>query len=281
MRQRTTASHPLAAPAPLALLTLGLMLGQGACDTGEPLPAKHPSQPSKDDQPSAGNARLVHRLTLPSGNRIDFLQTPDESMFVHERGTYPARPTQIALASGQRSAIDLFRYLAPGESIPSELSLAVDRLEQRKRALGTRPRPTIHSLRPEAQALAQAAITWTGDQGNSPDGCPFDWFQANLCWDIGDPGDVCQADVRFAKNRADVHHAYTASCTAVGNTKVTLKYSYCAFFWCPTHTLFSDTQPANEWWKDVLTDSTTDFWMSYSVVPSAGGRAHTALHHAF
>jgi hypothetical protein len=270
-------SRTIARTAPAAAICL--FLGVAACGSDPDGSAQ-----SKEDQPAAGVASVVYTMTLDSGNQVQFLQTPDSNMFVHERGTFPSKPTEVDLPAGHRSVRDIYAFLAPGQPMPPELAEAIARLEQsglRPGAQASVPPDDIPEIMspPPPSTKEPLSATWWSDNGTSPDGCPWVWFIQNLCWITGDPGDVCQANIGYAKATAGYHHDYTASCTASGSTQVTLKYSACSFFWCPTYTLFSDTQYKNQWWKDVLMDSTNTFWSLYSVVPS--GQAHTARHHAF
>jgi len=249
--------------------------GQGAeqpdSEKATPLPPE-PVDFKKEEQPSVGNGTEVHRLTLSNGNAFRFMQVPDDRMFVFEHGAYPTAPTRIDLPKDKRTMRDLYKFLAPDQPMPAALAAAIEKFERRHPGQLTLPTPAS-----DVSAISQA-VTWDESVGgDSPAGCPFDWFVQNHCWNLG-TNPVCQKDTSYSKSRV-VSEVIAASCTAAGTSQITLKYSACSYFWCPTYTLFSEPQVTSIWFRDILNSSgnQVSFWYNYTVRPSSGGRAHTAI----
>ena len=171
-------------------LVCSVALALMACEAApppDPEAAPTPAPTHADTSP----ARLLATVKHDSGNEF-FFYAGRNVMKVFEKGTYPSQRVQLEMNTPNPTMVDVYRALAPGQQVPSELQAASDRSEAVKPWL--RHRSTRRQLvTPVAGYVAWDTIGAAPDSGGTEldHRCPRDWFRAWACRNPPTSLDLC------------------------------------------------------------------------------------------
>jgi hypothetical protein len=162
-----------------------------ACDQ----PAETESSAGKELPPAgeaaepAQQARLITTLQK-GGLEFKFYQHGDGPITIGQGGAYPLAPVPMTQELAAKSAVDIYRFLAPGQTVPDALTDASARFRRAVDSgqFGPMTRTPQNNLLNAAGATIGIGASGVPDQTDAWDGkCPRDYFQANHCY----PGNRC------------------------------------------------------------------------------------------
>jgi hypothetical protein len=165
----------------LAMTGAAACLLAGCAEAPEAGAPEQPAQAAAAQRPDT----LLEKLELTSGNAVEFHKIGDADILVFEEGKYPNPPVKLPSSAKPRTAVEIFKLLAPERQVPAKLKLAQDEIEGFRSA---HPDPVAPAQPSDTQAVQQLLVTanvepvpdWA--RTGAFDGkCPASWFQSNFC----------------------------------------------------------------------------------------------------
>jgi hypothetical protein len=186
------------------LMIGALALALGGCEA---------AATNDDGLPSAAESRAFTKLaelTLPNGNRVEFLAPNEASTLVMEHASKETPAITKSLEYSGLSALAIYRKLAPGADVPQTLLDAQNRIDQ---LLASRPAPTGE---PTIEASGEARNTEFETVAQQ---LTASQFRAKYCqcgnWG---EGNVCDTDVQgFRRMKTTDVHYFDGDVNAAGS----------------------------------------------------------------
>jgi hypothetical protein len=153
----------------------------GLACTEAPPGATMPPQPTAPEP-----ATLIHRLSLGEGHTVEFWDASAAGIVVAEDGFANQPRAMRGISKNVRSAVELFKVLAPEREVPAELVGAEARLKEFLRTHARIPGAPKAGEGLEMSQHALTAGTADYDSGRGAPGtddalCPASWFDQEFC----------------------------------------------------------------------------------------------------
>ena len=84
-----------------------------------------------DEVPAESGSNLIATLSLDNGNTLDFYEPSPGAVMISEVGRLPNPPVSTKYSLHSMSAVEIYRALAPGQTVPAALVAAQDRVDGR------------------------------------------------------------------------------------------------------------------------------------------------------
>jgi hypothetical protein len=165
----------------LAMTGAAACLLVGCVEAPDVAAPEQPGQAAPAQKPDT----LVEKLELANGNAVEFHRIGDADILVFEQGKYPNAPVKLPASAKPRTAVEIFKILAPEREVSAKLKLAQEEVDGFRLAHPDLAGPSQPS---DTQAVRQALVGGNVDpvpdwaKTGAFDGkCPASWFQSNFC----------------------------------------------------------------------------------------------------
>jgi hypothetical protein len=216
---------------------------------------------------------LLTKVTRENGNVVEFYEPSPGFILMSEAGKVPNKPLDIQVRG--MTAVDLFRYLAPGQSIPTQLLSA----QEREDVAGTRMKKNSESGEHSDDVRQGGVRSVVASEKGSPAAvdnhdaaCPKSWWETTIACSIDADWDVEWYSIMgrswFLRNDSD--WVRVGACSYRGT--VTLKFQYRP--WWDWHT--QGTWTVNEGFYRTVwrMNSSVDFDIKSTVYNASGDGYH-------
>ena len=178
----------------LVVFSIPPAVALAACtvESGATLPEA--TDPANETDESANGLELLHSVQLEGSHRFDFLRLKDGSLATRESMDIgDGQLLSQRMKSEPTTMVDVFRFLAPNQAVPSKLIDADRRNEEARLAAAKRP-PNPHFVPPPSDleptggpwsgsdlaSSQQSLLACSGDLLN--DNWGAQWFLNNYCY---------------------------------------------------------------------------------------------------
>lgn len=216
---------------------------------------------------------LLATITRDNGNTVEFYEPSPGVILISEAGKVPNEPLDRPVIN--KTAVELFKYLAPDQEVPSQLILAQNRTDELEKIITEQNITTTHSSPHQDQETALTILTANKNliaSNLNDSSCPKSWMEKRLSCSVNGDWDVDwyhrTGSTWFLRN--DTKRVRVGACSYRGN--ITLQFKYRT--WWDWHTQGSWTVNEGHYRQAWKSDSTFDFDIRSSVYNASGDGYH-------